>query len=80
MRSWSLWSLITSTRTRVTAATAIAMTFGTVLVTAGDADSAKDVAKKVDTKADSTKKGEAAPSPRNTASCSMNRARSPVTT
>ena len=28
MRSWSLWSVITSTRTRVTAVTAIALTFG----------------------------------------------------
>ncbi len=43
----------------LTAVTAIALTFGTVLATEGDADSAKDVAKKIDTKADSAKKGEA---------------------
>jgi hypothetical protein len=60
MRSWSLWSVITSTRTRVTAVTAIALTLATVLATAGDSDPTKDVAKKIETKADSAKKGEAA--------------------
>ena len=68
MRPWITWSAITSTRMRVTAVTAIALTFATVLATAGDADPAKDVAKKIDTKADSAKKGEAPrPSPKNSA-------------
>jgi len=59
MRSWSLWSVITSTRMRVTAVTAIALTFGTVFATEGDGDPAKDVPKKIAAKADSAKKSEA---------------------
>lgn len=59
MSSWSLWSAISGTRTRVTAVTAIALTFATVLAPAGD----DNPAKKVDAKADSAKKGEAPPAP-----------------
>ncbi len=59
MLSLSLWSVMTSTRTRVTAVIAIALTFGTVSATKGADDRAKDVTKKIETKADSGKKGEA---------------------
>ena len=59
MRSGSLWSAIRSTRTRAMAVTAIAVTFAAVLARAGDADPAKDVAKKIDAKADSATKSEA---------------------
>ena len=55
--------MITNTRTRLTVATAIALTFATVLATAGDDKPAKDVAKSVDTRDDAAKKGGAAPSP-----------------
>ncbi len=55
--------MIPCTRTRVTAATAIALTFATVIATAGDDDAAKGVANKVDTKADSAEKGQAPPLP-----------------
>lgn len=58
MGSWSLWAAISSTRTRVTAVTAIALTLATVLAPARDDDTAKDVAKNVDAKPDSAKKRE----------------------
>ena len=45
MRLRILWSAVTSTRTRVTAVTAIAMTLAAVLVSAADADPAQDAAK-----------------------------------
>ena len=48
MRSWILWSVITSTRTRVSTVIAIAVTFAAVLVSTADADPAQDAAKKVD--------------------------------
>ena len=38
-------SMFINTRTRLTSLTAIALTFATVLATAGDDDQAKDVAK-----------------------------------
>ena len=53
MRSRISWSAITSTKMRVTAVTAIAMTFATVLATARDADPAKEI---TDPKTDSAKK------------------------
>ena len=59
MRSGSLWSAIRSTRTRAMAISAIAVTFAAVLAKAGDGEPAKDVAKKIDAKADSAKKSEA---------------------
>jgi Arylsulfotransferase (ASST) len=55
--------VITSTRTRVTAVAAIALTLAMTLATAGVDDPAKDAAKKIDTNADSAKKGEAPPLP-----------------
>ena len=58
MRFWGHWFAIKSPRLRVALVTAIALTFGTVLTTGGDADAAKDVTKKGDPKADSAKKGE----------------------
>ena len=63
MSSRSLLSVITNTTTRLTLATAIALTFATVLATAGDDEPAQDVAKSVDAKHDSAKKGEAPPPP-----------------
>ena len=59
MRSGSLWSAIRSTRTRAMAVSAIAVMLAAVLAKAGDAEPAKDVAKKIDTKADSANKSEA---------------------
>jgi hypothetical protein len=61
MRSWILWSVITSTRTRVTTVIVIAVTFAAVLVSTADADPAQEAAKKVETTGDSAKKGEAPP-------------------
>ena len=61
MRSWIFWSAIMSTRTRVTTVIAIAVTFAAVLASTADADPAQDAAKKVDSKSDSAKKGEAPP-------------------
>ena len=46
MRFWIFWSAVTSTRTRVTAVTAIAVTLAAVLVSTADADPAQDAAKK----------------------------------
>ena len=59
MRSGSLWSAISSTRTRAMAVSAIAVMMAAVLAKAGDAQPAKDVAKKIDAKADSANKSEA---------------------
>ncbi len=56
-------SVITTSTTRLTVVTAIALTFATVLATAGDHGQAKDVAKAADTKDDSAKKGGTSPSP-----------------
>ena len=65
MRFCTFWSALTSTKTRMTTVTAIAVTsrqFSRRRLTRP----AKDAAKKVDTKADSAKKGEAhRPCPKN---------------
>jgi hypothetical protein len=57
MRSWIYWSAITS----VTSVTAIAVTLAAVFASTAYADPAQDAAKRVDTKADSVKKGETPP-------------------
>ncbi len=48
MRSGIIWSAVTSTRTRVTAVTAIAMILAAALASTADADPAQDAAKKGD--------------------------------
>ena len=61
MRSWLFWSAIMSARTRLATVFAIAVTFAAVLASTAGADPAQDAAKKVETKGDSSKKGEAPP-------------------
>jgi hypothetical protein len=58
MRSSCIWPVMKSTTTRLASFTAIALTFGTVLVTASDADPAQDVKKKIEAKTHSAEKGE----------------------
>jgi hypothetical protein len=64
MRSWIFWSALTSTRMRVTAVTTITVTVAAIFASTAGADPAPDAAKKVDTKGDSAKKGEAPSLPR----------------